>query len=432
MTRFFDDLEAQLRRAAERELTGADPAHPTPPRPRPARWGWLSAGLRAAPVALAVALTVAVVVGALVLLHAGGRGTGPGPAGGGPHPAQTNPLAGVLTPQVRRELTYIKRADAGVLSRRDCRVPTQTATLPELHGRPSTQLLSLLAVLRQPAGARDRIGLSVVDGPSTAAYAGWARYARTVGGHAFYLVAARGEPRTLEPPARCFTAERVALDRLLRGVPAALRAPTQRLDAQILAFLRTSLRPTDVVCLVDRQGASTDSSCGFTATQIRDDEGGEETTEGPGAAGGERIIIVPDGVATVTIAWPAADGGPPRSSTGAVLDNLAAVRIPGYRSGGSQTPPTAESVTWRSASGRVIHRWQASAGGAAAMCRRDPIPCIAVMGASASGAGPGRAVAGSSYSASATAAATASRTVSASTAAATSSPTTVSAPSGTP
>ena len=76
MSSFFDQLEAQLRSAAQAHAskTGSGPAA----APRPRRW------LRAVPVLASVAVVVAVVGGALALLGHGGHGTGT-PASSAPH-----------------------------------------------------------------------------------------------------------------------------------------------------------------------------------------------------------------------------------------------------------------------------------------------------------------------------------------------------------
>lgn len=407
MSRFFDDLEAQLHAAARREVAGgperaADVGSRGSRPDRRMRWfGWLRAGLRTAPVALAVLLTLAVVGGAIALLgHGSGQGGGSGPAGGGPSGTPSG-LASVVTPQIRRELRYIEQADRRVLAQPSCRAPSGTSTSRVIHRRPGRQLLSLLGTLRRPATARDRLGgLSQVGGVDV--YAGYTRFGRDVGGHRLYLVAGRSTPAQYQPSPRCFAAERSALVALLPTIPARLRAATERLDARLLAYLRSTLRPQDIVCLVDRGGGGSDTSCGYTASELRNGQGGNETTEGPGAAGGVNITIVPDGVATVSMTWAAVHGRPAATATGNVVNNLAAVRIPGYRSGGTETVPLARSVTWRSATGRVLRTWTAPASGAAGLCRQNPIACIAVMGSATSGSSGG-SVQASSSSASATA-----------------------------
>ncbi len=67
MSRFFEDLEAQLDEAARAQATGG----PRSGDQRRPRWRWLRSGAKAVPVALAIVVTAAVLVVIGVTLHAG-------------------------------------------------------------------------------------------------------------------------------------------------------------------------------------------------------------------------------------------------------------------------------------------------------------------------------------------------------------------------
>ncbi|HZE06715.1 MAG TPA: hypothetical protein VE127_15910, partial [Solirubrobacteraceae bacterium] len=110
MSRFFEDLERQLRAAASARSRPPEAPAEAPPRRR----SWLRRSLRTLPAAIAVATTLAVAIAALLLLAH--RRQPASPATG---------AAGSLTPaailshtphaQLLRELALIQTATQGVL-----------------------------------------------------------------------------------------------------------------------------------------------------------------------------------------------------------------------------------------------------------------------------------------------------------------------------
>jgi hypothetical protein len=146
------------------------------------------------------------------------------------------------------------------------------------------------------------------------------------------------------PSDRCFALQRQALARYLPKVPPALRAQTQALQAGYTAYIRNLIAhgPRQGICLVDTGRSDNSASCGTTAAEIKDGMPPEDDN-------GVEIGAVPDGVASITLAFPAHKGRPAGSVTGPVSGNVYAIRVGDL--GQTLTQPT---VTWRSAQGRVI------------------------------------------------------------------------------
>ena len=178
----------------------------------------------------------------------------------------------------------------------------------------------------------------------TDVYSGSARRAFSAGGASYYLAVAGFDQAASIPSSRCFALQANALAQYLPKIPSALRKPTQELQAGYIAYARNlfSHGPRDGVCLIDVGLIVNGASCGITATQIK----GNATREDDN---GVFIGVVPDGVASVTLAIPAAHGQPSRSLTGRVRGNVYAIRVAGP---GEQ--PIEPAITWRSANGRVL------------------------------------------------------------------------------
>jgi hypothetical protein len=336
---FFDELEAQLRSAA-REAAGApDTPRAGRQRRRPRRW-W-PARIDLAPVLTSV-IVVLVVGAALVLLGHGGHPPTP--------PASPPPNAGLAaligkTPQkqLRREFGYISTATKSVLASPECQVQ-QPAGVSIVHRAPDRTLLSLLAILRRPATPADRLNPDVFTGVSEV-YAGSTRRALSAGGETYYLVVAAVDLAESIPSDRCFALETRALARYAPKIPPRLRNPTLDLQAGYIAYFRNLAAHSarDQVCVAEVGRSESGTSCGFPATEIKQ---GVPPSDDNGVFNG----VVPDGVASVTLAFPAGTGHAARSVTGRVTGNLYAIAVSSSPTDRLPQP----GVTWRSADGRVL------------------------------------------------------------------------------
>lgn len=227
-------------------------------------------------------------------------------------------------------------------------------------------MLSTLPVLRRPPTPVDRLPASLYSrGRLRWLQAGevYVRYIRriTVAGVTFYLVpAARlGRPPLSRPAAeRCYRLTVSALRVELPRIPSTKRAATLRYGNAEFALGRYNLETSSA-----HEGV-------FLFTVCANGGGGADGGQSPstirqtgmlGGGGGGKpstpIVmdgIVPSGVATVTLQFPASRNGSPRlpelSATGDVVDNVFVIPIPTlFRRGGWPT-----KATWRSASGTVI------------------------------------------------------------------------------
>jgi hypothetical protein len=336
MSPFFDDLEAQLRSAARGVAAGQHV-----PRARRRRRWFSPARLDLAPV-LATVVVVVLVAGAALVLLGHGRQQPPSP------PASPPPKGGLAalinnTPQkqLRREFAYMAAATKHVLASPVCQHELTTPSF--VHGTPDRSLLSILGVLRRPATPADRPNPSVFDG-MTDVYSGSARRAFSAGGESYYVAVAGFDEAASVPSNQCLALQARALAQYLPNIPSGLRKPTQELQAGFIAYAQNvrTHGPRDGVCLIDVGLIVNGASCGITATQIK----GNATREDDN---GVFIGVVPDGVASVTLAIPAAHGHPARSLTGPVRGNVYAIRV-----GGPDEQPIQPAITWRSAEGRVL------------------------------------------------------------------------------
>jgi len=361
---FFDELESQLRSAAHGVAGGPDAPRAGRRRRRPRFW---PARLDLAPV-LASVVVVLVVGAALVLLGRAGHQSSPPPAS----PPPTAGLAALIekTPQkqLRHEFSYISAATKRVLASSACQVqqPTGGSFVP---GTPDPTLRALLGVLRRPATAADRLNPGIfVDIPDV--YAGSVRRAFTAGGASYYLAVAGVDFAQSIPPAGCFALQERALADYLPKIPPALRAQTQALQTGYIAYARNVFAhaPRDEVCLATTGRGDNGASCDLTAAQIKS---GVPPSEDNGVFDG----VVPDGVASVTLAFPAAHGRPARSITARVRGNVYAIRIIG-----EGRPPPEPGVTWRSAQGRVLRSVAPPTLAAErAACRADLVACTLIQ-----------------------------------------------------
>jgi hypothetical protein len=356
------------------------------PPARRRRRGWLRTSIGVVPVLAAVLVPLAVVGAALTLLGRGGHGTPPTPpAGGG--------IGGLIahTPQrqLRREVAYIEAATTSVLNTKTCRLKPAPKGVTFVIGSPGADLLSILGVLRRPATPADRLqGLQNLLAGTPDIYRSHVRRAFSSAGTSYYIVPTRTDRAISTPSDRCFALEAAALDRELPKIPASLRQQTRELASAMIAYIRgvVTHAPRDGICLVTAGSNENGGSCGIAAAQI---ESGEATQDDNGTY----IGIVPDGVATVTLTFPASAGHPGRSVTTPVRSNVYAVFVAHDLPLNAHSTPT---VIWRTAQGRVLKRIAPpTAADEAALCRREPIACLiaqtATVTQSSSSSGSGTA-----------------------------------------
>lgn len=190
-----------------------------------------------------------------------------------------------------------------------------------LQGPPSRSLLSILGVLRRPATAADARSGIVAQGFTSAIFVHYIRLARVVDGSTYYVYPA--------VVGGCGTGEK----------------PHEGM--------------MELAKHVDLGGGTIGGTGGGGASAAQIERGEDAGTGPPGSSTSATItMIVPDGVASVTLRYPAgrASGyspkiSPPVTITTAAVNNLVVVRVP--RSGGGG-PIRAPIMTWRAADGRPI------------------------------------------------------------------------------
>ncbi len=361
--RAHDQLERQLR-ASVAHNAGRRPAF----RLRPRSW---SRGLSALIVAVSTAAALGVAVFALVALHAR-------------QPRSSRPAAPATTHH--RSRLGSRPRDPGPIPRNvddsvvaaawntaDGKDPAwnpvsgAAARATVSYATPSAAMLSALPVLRRPATGADRLPASLyVHGRLRPAvfrlgdvYVRYARRVRVVDGMTFYLVpVAKLGFAPLSPAAadRCYGLTVAALRAGLPTVPPAERSATLRYGDAEFALGRYNLETSSVhegvVLFAERANGGGFASGGQSLSTIRQTGmlGGGGTPPSPIVMDG----IVPSGVATVTLQFPASRAGsrrlPPLSVTGGVVDDVFVIPIPSLPQRGGW-PTTA---IWRSASGKVI------------------------------------------------------------------------------
>ena len=209
-----------------------------------------------------------------------------------------------------------------VLGSPACHV-AETFTAHQIHGRPGQELLSTLGVLRRPATAADRLAAdeSSATGPGSPSTRSDATDRPDRGERVLHRAHPAG-PAGGVPSARCFALQKSALAQALPKAPAALRSADASAPAAFIAYDSGLAAKPPVDGDLRGDGASDNGSgmaCGETPTEIR--HGGSSppmTTAGSAA-------VVPDGVASVTLSFPAAGGQRARSLTTTVHNNFYAV-----------------------------------------------------------------------------------------------------------
>jgi hypothetical protein len=364
MTSFFHDLEDQLRRAAQQRASGADVpgGAPAPPEPQRRRHrGWLAGGARALPALVAVAVALAVLLGALVLLgHRGGNPPTP-PASGG--------LGAILSGQspatTERELRYIAQATRSVEDSAAC--PQRTPDRVRLiHARPSPGLLGVLGVLRRRPTSADHLATHLLNAGAPV-YAGYVRRAFHAAGASYYIYVQQDSGAEY-PSDHCLTLQLDAVTRALPTIPAPMRGPTHTLETRLVAYERKlkAVPRQDTLCFAVQTHNGGSSQCGATLSQI-------ENGVAPAGLGDLVSGVVPDGVASVTLRFPAGGGYPARTDTAIVHANVYVVRVPGAYSGDGENP----TAIWHAADGRTLKvTTPPLAAAARRACDRHPVECL--------------------------------------------------------
>jgi hypothetical protein len=233
-------------------------------------------------------------------------------------------------------------------------------------------MLSTLPILRRPATSADRLPTNLyihadgrvmllLGGQGGDVYIRYVRRVRVAEGRTFYLVPVGkvGRP-PLSPVAanRCYRLEVAALQAELPSVPRSKRAPTRRYGDAEFALGRYNLETSTVhdgVALITENINGGGGGGGVQSLESIQ-QGGQLGGGGGGKPAAPIVMdgIVPSGVATVTLQFPATRYRtrrlPPLNATGNVVNNLFIIPIPTLFERGAW-PTTA---IWRSSSGRVI------------------------------------------------------------------------------
>lgn len=230
---------------------------------------------------------------------------------------------------------------------------------------PSARMLSVLGVLRHPATARDRLpapldasGRPVLIGGARTVYIRYIRRVRVMYGVAYYIV-----PGVFgSPPApaavlnRCYGEEMRTLRGRLANATRSFRAATLGYGATVYAETRSQLAHQHLyegVGELDWQLHGTGGGGGGAASPATIAQQGML-----GGSGNALYGVVPSGVASVILKWPAGGRGgkaSPQVLTTGVVNNMFVVRAPG----GTLPPPT---MVWLTANGRVIKTVPAPGG----------------------------------------------------------------------
>ena len=326
MDQYFDLVRNQFERACSQG------AH------RP--WWRRRVDTRPARVMAVAASTAVVVAVALVAFEVGGTRRPSGPTG-----SSRPPLTMAQRRRVANTVGRILAKNPGcghVRPRRDLSIS---------YGAPDSEMLSTLGVLRQPATSVDGFRpfrhspvLNVAHG----IFVRYVRLARTYRGAEYFIIPA-ADIGSMDR--QCVATERLALRKALPDVPVALRSAVEQQFNAIVA--QDSPQQGVFLILKFRNGQGSSSPAGIQ--EIRT-QGGEFGLGGYGNVGHlpDRNLtltgIVPDGVASVTVTIPRADGRQLVLTTRPVENVVVApVRLPERWSRGG--PAT---MVWKAPDGHVI------------------------------------------------------------------------------
>ena len=231
------------------------------------------------------------------------------------------------------------------------------ATLP---GAPPAALMSILGVLRRPATPADRLPVSIPHQPDL--YVNDIRFAQAADGIRWYVWVAGSNFRAPADVRRCLAAQMQNFRREEPHISASVRVVALRaLQAQLAAERRIDKQPPSEVgvSLTGYAARFGGGGGGASATEIQSrglwiSQGG-----GTGADPGRTLFagVLPDGVATVTVHYPAGRiggfshrRGPALTVTVPVINNVAVLAV--ERAGNQATGAVA--TTWRAQDGTVL------------------------------------------------------------------------------
>lgn len=267
-------------------------------------------------------------------------------------------VARALSPRERQEQGYVEQAVLKGISSPAC---TQVRVPATVDGPAPASLRSILGVLRRPATAADNPPRRVLGGQPEL-YVDSVRFAQAAAGERWYVWVAG---TNLRPPAnvdRCLAAQTADFHAELPTIPDGLRAHTSQLFAtQLSTERRTDAAPTRSVGVwlfgVGAQGGS--GGGGGYASLIESQGMWSSQSGGTGADPGRTLFagVVPDGVATVTLHYPAGKlggfsrrSGPALTVTVPAINDVVVVSV--ERAGNQATQ--AVTTTWRAADGKII------------------------------------------------------------------------------
>jgi hypothetical protein len=233
------------------------------------------------------------------------------------------------------------------------------------HGRPSDEVLSTFPVLRlpqtrsdyAPAGLRDALSFSLSDNVSV--YADYIRRVRILDGFSLYLVPvseARMPPLSSAQANRCYRLAISALNAKLPTLRAADRATTRRYGYRSFEIERynreaSNMTTSRVVLFVEHTGGGFEVDAESTATIRR-----AGMLASASSSSGALLMygVVPSGVASVTIRFPAARFAQRRAPAASVRSKVVhgsfVIRVPDARLRGAHP---AQAI-WRSPSGKIL------------------------------------------------------------------------------
>lgn len=375
-----EQLERQLR-ASVTQAAARGSAHRAHRQSR-------SRGVSALMIAATTAVALGVVVVALVALH---RGRAPSPrqvtpattsqrARVGPRPRDPGPIPrNVDDAAVAAAWNTAWREDPS------CGPGARMARGSGVsYGTPSATMLSTLPVLSSPATSADRLPTRLDTGgrplpwlQGGRIYVRYVRRVRVAYGRTFWLVPAAGLGRPPLPPAaanHCYQLTVAALRAELPTVPPAKRAATRRYGDAEFALGRYNLETSKVYegvflfdespparfCRTLRGRKLCGSEGGGGGGDVQSLESIQQGGPLGGGGGGNPPIptvmdgIVPAGVASVTLQFPATHHGsrrlPALNATGDVVNNVFVIPVPTlFQRGGWPS-----AAIWRASSGKVI------------------------------------------------------------------------------
>jgi hypothetical protein len=297
----------------------------------------------------AVSIVVALAVALLVLGH--GRSV---------NPPATGPKPGIPSPGPAPSVLVISASDQKLIDLAQHKTAARDhACWPSAHdlpvrslGSPSHELLSLLGVLRQPAGpagAYARTVFATSPGRIREVYIRYARPVRSFHRARFFIVPAGDVTGFRAVPARCIAEQRATLERVLRDEGTANLARILRLQTQYLEWQRFRGAHAEGICVsadtpVVGGGGVGSVDCSHTIGEI--EQGSAEYTLPELEYG-----VVPDGVAAVTMRFSPIHGRRYRPTTATVVDNVWVL----VRPRGAYSP---SAWIWRDGAGRVLRTIQ--------------------------------------------------------------------------